>query len=60
MKNTKSAETLRKRKEAQREQHRAQVAEKEAIHRALTDIVNDYTASPSERLHAAELLLNGN
>lgn len=37
-----------------------QKAEHEAIHALLVQIVNDVTASTSDRLRAAELLLQGN
>jgi len=34
-------------------------AEREAIHALLVEVVNDVTANTSDRLHAAELILQG-
>lgn len=56
----KAAATVRARKQRQRELEAAQRAEREAIHALLLEVVNDSTATYSERLRAAELLTQGN
>lgn len=59
-KSEKAAATLRANKEKQRARAAEQKAEREAIHAVLMEIINDPTSTNAERLHAAELLLNGN
>lgn len=44
----------------QKERAAKERAEREAIHAVLMEIINDPTSTNAERLHAAELLLQGN